>query len=117
LYSIQLNNLTFFGYHGVFPEEKQIGNHFAVSLDIHTSIHQKAIELADTIDYSAVFTIVKQRMQIPTPLLETLAAELVDSIATLDTRITEIEIIITKKRPPIAGFIGDVSVRYKKAYA
>ena len=117
MYSIQLNNLTFFGYHGLFMEEQQLGNHFVVSVDIHTTIHQKVDYLTDTIDYSAVYTIVNQRMQKPTPLLETLAAEMVDLIATLDVRITAIEIVITKKRPPIAGFIGDVSVRYKKAYA
>ena len=31
---ISLNKLLFIGYHGLYPEEKKLGNNYAVEIDI-----------------------------------------------------------------------------------
>lgn len=117
MYSIQLKNLSFYAFHGIYPEEQVLGTQFLVSIDVQTSIQQKAVALLDTIDYVSIVSIVEHRMKLATPLLETLAADIVEMIALLDNRITLIDITITKKRPPIDAFVGDICVRYKKSYA
>ena len=48
-----------------------------------------------------------------TPLLETLAQELSQSIHLLDKKITSVSITIKKLSPPIENFVGVVGVTYK----
>ena len=49
-------------------------------------------------------------MQIPTPLLETLAGDMADNILASDPRIKNVNVKIQKKYPPIPGIEGSVSV-------
>ncbi len=79
--TIHLHNLLFFSYHGIHEEEKTLGNEYEVNADvvfhedeiIITSIHQ-------TIDYTEVYEIIKQRMNIPCPLLETIVTDMGNAI-------------------------------------
>ncbi|KAF0240924.1 MAG: hypothetical protein FD183_885 [Chitinophagaceae bacterium] len=67
---IHLNDLRFFAYHGLYAEEKQLGNYFELNIDIqYTPIHLPITDINDTVNYAAVFELVSKRMAIPTPLL------------------------------------------------
>ena len=116
MYTIYLNNLHFHGYHGLFEEEKIIGNEFLVNVEIGLSNEQKIDELNQTIDYSKVYEIIKDIMKTPTPLLETIVANISDAIYAYNKNIKEINIKIEKKHPPIQNFMGNVAVSYKKAF-
>ncbi len=58
--------MEFHAYHGCFAEEQIIGNTFIV--DLHLDTETDASELSDkldeTVDYAAVFEIVKAQMAI-----------------------------------------------------
>ena len=116
MYTIYLNNLHFHGYHGLFEEEKIIGNEFMVNVEIGLSNEQKIDEINQTIDYSMVYKIIQDNMNIPTPLLETLVANISNAIYVYDNRIKEISIKIEKKHPPIQSFTGNVAVSFKKSF-
>ena len=116
MYTIYLNNLHFHGYHGLFEEEKIIGNEFMVNVEIGLSNEQKIDEINQTIDYSMVYKIIQDNMNIPTPLLETLVANISNAIYVYDNRIKEISIKIEKKHPPIQNFTGNVAVSFKKSF-
>lgn len=57
---ISLNKLLFVGYHGLYPEEKKLGNNYAVEIDMVFNPKQGLIDQLDqTIDYVNVYAIVK----------------------------------------------------------
>jgi len=116
VYTIYLNNLHFHAYHGLFEEEKIIGNEFIVNVEIVLLNEQIISDLKQSIDYSKVYEIIKDLMNTPTPLLETLVVNISNAIYTFDNNIKEISIKIEKKHPPIQNFIGNVAVSYKKAF-
>jgi len=114
--TIHLHQLRFFCFHGIHQEERLIGNEFIVNIDIDFDRSELIRELDDTINYVTVYELVKQRMSIATPLLETIGQELLASISELDTRIRKLQIRIEKSNPPIEGFEGTVGVTCTKQY-
>jgi len=113
---ISLNKLLFVGYHGLYPEEKKLGNNYSVEIDIDFTPKQGVIDQLDqTIDYVHVYVIVKKWMEIPTPLLETLVGKIVDDILSSQTLANKVFVKITKLHLPISSFEGNVSVKIEKS--
>ena len=113
---ISLNKLLFVGYHGLYPEEKKLGNNYAVEIDIDFTPKQGVIDQLDqTIDYVHVYAIVKKWMEIPTPLLETLVGKIADDILSSQTLANKVFVKITKIHLPISSFEGNVSVKIEKS--
>jgi len=109
---IHLKDLEFSAHHGVYDQERVNGNTFIVNVHIgFESASQEVIQaLEETINYENVFTLVKERMAIPTPLLETICGELVRSILDNFPMAMHAEVAIEKKVPPIPGMKGSVVV-------
>ena len=113
---ISLNKLLFVGYHGLYPEEKKLGNNYAVEIDIDFTPKQGVIDQLDqTIDYVHVYAIVKKWMEIPTPLLETLVGKIADDILSSQALANKVVVKITKLHLPIPSFEGNVSVKIEKS--
>ena len=113
---ISLNKLLFVGYHGLYPEEKKLGNNYSVEIDIDFTPKQGVIDQLDqTIDYVHVYAIVKKWMEIPTPLLETLVGKIADDILSSQTLANKVFVKITKLHLPISSFEGHVSVKIEKS--
>lgn len=113
---ISLNKLLFVGYHGLYPEEKKLGNNYSVEIDIDFTPKQGVIDQLDqTIDYVHVYAIVKKWMEIPTPLLETLVGRIADDILSSQALANKVFVKITKLHLPISSFEGNVSVKIEKS--
>jgi dihydroneopterin aldolase len=113
---ISLNKLLFVGYHGLYPEEKKLGNNYSVEIDIDFNPKQSIIDQLDqTIDYVHVYAIVKKWMEIPTPLLETLVGKIADDILSSQPLANTVFVKITKLHLPISSFEGNVSVKIEKS--
>jgi dihydroneopterin aldolase len=113
---ISLNKLLFVGYHGLYPEEKKLGNNYSVEIDIDFNPKQAIIDqLNQTIDYVHVYAIVKKWMEIPTPLLETLVGKIADDILSSQILANKVFVKITKLHLPISSFEGNVSVKIEKS--
>ena len=113
---ISLNKLLFVGYHGLYPEEKKLGNNYSVEIDIDFTPKQGVIDQLDqTIDYVHVYAIVKKWMEIPTPLLETLVGKIADDILSSQPLANRVFVKITKLHLPISSFEGNVSVKIEKS--
>ncbi len=113
--SIHLQNLQFRSFHGLYAEERILGNHFEVNLTIKYQPQSLPINsLEQTIDYQNVFKVIEQRMSIPTALLETLVVDIANEIMDSFSMVEEVDICIAKKNPPIKNFIGNVAVNYHK---
>lgn len=54
---IEIKDACFFGYHGVLPEEKVLGQRFIVDITMFCNLNKagQTDNLNDTIDYSQVY--------------------------------------------------------------
>jgi 7,8-dihydroneopterin aldolase/epimerase/oxygenase len=116
MFTIRLHNLQFFSFHGLYEEEKVLGNNFEVNAAVTVNATETVTTLDQTVDYVKIYHIIKQQMDIPTALLETVAQDLALKIYNTDNRITSVDITIKKIHPPIANFQGSVAVSYKKDF-
>ncbi len=113
---IYLNEVVFFGYHGLYADEKKLGNTYKV--DVHIDFTPKVSiidQLDQTIDYVHVYALVKKRMEIPTPLLETLVATIAEDILVEQPIADKVFVKITKVIMPIPQFDGNASVSIEKS--
>jgi dihydroneopterin aldolase len=115
---ILLHGMEFYGYHGVFPAETEIGQRFLVDLECSLDLHQAAISdhLDDTVNYGELYQLVREYMEIrpPVKLLERLAEEICQAIFKRFHAIKEVKIRLIKTDPPIPGhykYVGIEMVR------
>lgn len=103
--TIELTGMRFRAFHGCLPEEREDGNIFVVDFRCDYDV-QRASEsdnLADTLDYGAVYDIVAREMAVPSNLLEHVAGRIARSIKSSFPEATRIRISVAKKNPPVAG--------------
>ena len=113
---ISLDKLVFFGYHGLYAEEKKLGNTYIVDVLIDFTAKKSIIDnLEQTIDYVQVYSLIKKWMSIPTPLLETLVGNMADNILKEQLLAEKVMVKITKQHLPIAEFEGTASVSIEKS--
>ncbi|RYZ28582.1 MAG: dihydroneopterin aldolase [Chitinophagaceae bacterium] len=116
-FSVQLHKLHFSAAHGLYEEEKLVGNEFEVNLSMVIDAPEKTLtKIEDTINYAEVHRITKEIFLKPTPLLETLAMEIAGAVKKEFSFLKSIQIQIIKLHPPITGFTGSVSVSYHKDF-
>lgn len=75
-FTIELEKMRFYARHGVFPQERAVGNWFEVSVSLTYETDAETApddNLAGTINYARVAEIVTHEMSIPSQLLETVA--------------------------------------------
>lgn len=115
-FSIQLVSCEFFAYHGIFEQERINGNTFWVDItvEIDASLFEENALLQNTIDYQDLYTIVADRMNVPTPLLETISLNIANDISLKLTQCKTIEVSIIKNNPPIQGKCKHSKVTYTK---
>jgi dihydroneopterin aldolase len=116
VFTIHLNNLTFFAHHGLYKEEQLLGAEFEVNADITVAAKEKIVDIEQTVNYVSVYYMIKKRMAIATPLLETLAQDMIEEIYQSDKRILSISVSIKKIHPPLTNFTGNVSVSLIKHF-
>ncbi len=112
--SIHLHKLLLYGYHGIYAEEKVLGNEFEINVLVkHLPARLPVKHIDDTIDYARVYELVKQRMAVPTPLLETVVTEIAVQILAQFSLAMHVAVSIKKLHPPIAQFRGSVGVSFE----
>lgn len=110
-----MTGLRFFAYHGVHKEEAVLGNEFEVDAFIEQEAPEEPITaIDDTINYVAVYDLLKEEMQVRQALLETCVMRLADRVFQLFPRIEKVTITLRKLTPPIEGFVGKVGVSYTR---
>jgi dihydroneopterin aldolase len=116
-FTIQLNNLHFFAEHGMYEEERAVGNEFEMNISLQIKAPKEKIKsLEDTINYAEVYRMVKEIFSRRKPLLETLAMEIAEELKQQFSQTREINISIKKLNPPITGFSGSVGITYTKTF-
>jgi len=102
---IRLEKLRFRAFHGVLPQERTVGGDFLVTLRIGYP-WQQAMEtdaVADTLDYAAVYQLVRREMAVPSQLLEHVAGRIAQTLLLAFPKITSIDLWLTKVTPPMGA--------------
>ncbi len=111
--SIHLHNIILFAHHGLYEEEKVLGNEFELNITIKHSPQQLPVKhISDTVDYVAVYELVKKRMAVATPLLETVVTDIAQKILAQFSLAEEVFVSIRKMHPPIPQIQGSVGVSF-----
>lgn len=103
--SIKLKNMRFYAYHGVLPQEKITGNDFVVNVTITADVSRsfQTDNVADTVNYAAVYDLVKAEMAVPSELMEHVAGRIFSEIKRSFPRINALEVRLAKLNPPVSG--------------
>ncbi|MCB5248740.1 MAG: dihydroneopterin aldolase [Candidatus Cloacimonadales bacterium] len=110
---IHLNEMVFYGYHGVHDEERKLGQRFIVSASLHTNSALDAgiRNLEDTVDYTRVYADIKEIMESRQfQLLECCANTIADRLLADYPLIESLSICIQKPSVPIQGSLKSVEV-------
>ena len=113
---ISLEGLEFHAFHGVYPHERESGNWFEVDISVETDIMEGAIrdELDKTVNYEILYQFVKEEMEKPSKLLETVAEKIVERVLQDLPEVLMVELKIAKINPPIGGKCKRASLSLQK---
>jgi dihydroneopterin aldolase len=115
--TVELQNLFFNAFHGIHEEEKILGNEYVVNAIVEfPEIAEVISYMNETVNYAVIYEIIRKRMSIPTPLLETIAMEAGNEIHLHFPQIKFISLSIKKMHPPIEGMQGSAMVSWKKEF-
>lgn len=104
--SIQLHNLQFYAYHGLLPQERTVGGHYSVDVELTLTPPLRALTedvIDDTVNYADVYALIRQLMEEPVNLLEHLAHRITEALYAEFLQIQTVKLTITKVTPPISG--------------
>lgn len=114
--AVHLKELKFHAHHGLYAGEDLTGGPFEVNLSVWYEPEGRIETLSQTINYVALFEIVKQRMQQKTALIETVAEDVCATIEQEFPFVTKIELSIDKCSPPIENFSGKTGITMYKTF-
>jgi len=105
--------MVFYGYHGVFAEERSLGQRFIVSLHLTTdAANDKQIhKLDDTVDYTKVYAVLKSIMETDQfHLLESVGNAILDKVLEEFPLVNKAKVFIQKPSVAIQGSLKSVEL-------
>jgi len=116
---IALLGMRFYGYHGAYEGERQLGQRFIVSLWLSIDLRRagEADDLGLTVNYADVYAAVQKIVEgEPKRLLEALAERIAQTVLGEFPLIRAVVVEVEKPGAPIPGVLDTVRVRiHRKA--
>ena len=102
---IHLRQVRFHAFHGVMPQERQVGADFVLDLKVGYPLERamQSDDVADTLNYAALYDLVAREMQQPSNLLEHVAGRIAEAIGQTFPQVTFIDLTLTKQNPPMGA--------------
>ena len=114
---ITLRDIRLHAYHGVLPEEREVGTEYSITLRCALSQPHEIIskahvsdDIAGTVDYGQIYRLVKEEMDIPSNLIENVAARIGERVLQTFSVISSVTVEIEKYNPPLSGICKSASV-------
>lgn len=111
---IHLNDMEFYGYHGVLSEENTLGQRFrmTVSLAVDLAEAGQTDDLGKTVSYAEVYEMCKNIVEgEAVHLIETVAETVAGTIMTdFAEKVNGVRVLLVKPDPPIPGHYSSVAV-------
>ncbi|MEW8969434.1 MAG: dihydroneopterin aldolase [Mesobacillus sp.] len=115
---IHVNQMEFYGYHGVFPEETRLGQRFAVHLTVELDLSKagKSDELKHSINYADLYQVCKDIVEgKPFKLVESIAEKIAGTILESFSLVEICHVKVIKPDPPIPGHYKSVAVEITRS--
>jgi dihydroneopterin aldolase len=109
---IRLNGMVFYGYHGVLPEERALGQRFVVDIEVIADLHPAGVsdDLADTINYSQVYAAARDVVTGPAcQLIEAVAERIAARVLAENGAAQRVVVRVRKPEVPIPGSVLESS--------
>ena len=102
---IILREVRFHAFHGVMPQERQVGGDFILDIRVGYPLEQAMTsdEVQDTLNYASLYELVAQEMGQPSKLLEHVAGRIVRAIEKNFPLVSSIDLSLTKQNPPMGA--------------
>ena len=112
--TVALKDVKCYAFHGFYPEEQLIGNHFLVNAEVSFTPSNETENLQKTVNYEVLNAIVLDEMKNTQKLLETLVRNIMDKILNAYPFLLSAEVRVKKMHPPMLGEVGHsfVKLRY-----
>jgi len=113
---VSLDGLEFFAYHGYYDEEQKVGNKYAVDIAVRADLTRAAQKdaLEETVNYEALYEVVRKEMQIRSRLLEHIGYNIIQTVFQQFPSVQRVEISISKFNPPIGGVCKQARVTLRE---
>lgn len=110
---IFIRKMQFYGRHGVFVQETQLGQRFVVSITLECDLHLAGTndDLLMTVNYGEVYNIIKSLVEgSPYRLLEGLAQAIADAVLSRFPTVITVHLCVEKPGAPLQGVFETVGV-------
>lgn len=110
---IFVEGMKFYGYHGAYAAENELGQRFFADVILEIDTRKAAVQdtLEDTVNYALVYTTAQEIIEGKTvKLVETLANRLADQLLETFPAVLGCTVKVTKPDPPIPGHYDAVAV-------
>jgi len=110
---ILMNNMIFYGFHGVLPEEKKVKQKFIINIELYLNLEKacKSDDVIDTVSYADVFSDVKVIVEDNKfDLIEHLAYEISKKILKNHDKVMEVMVQVLKPNAPVDGKFDNFGV-------
>jgi dihydroneopterin aldolase len=102
---IYLNDVRIHAYHGVLPQENQVGQDFLVSarcgVDVTSAMENDMLEV--TLDYGVLYRLIESEMAKTSQLVEHVAGCIAQRVFDEFPQVTSLDLSITKLNPPFGA--------------
>ena len=115
---LRLQNMCFFAYHGFFPQETELGQHYEVDVDLHGDFRRAGCDddIAQAINYPEVYALIEEVVTgEPCKLVEALAERIAERVGTHCAPI-DLVIRVRKPNPPVAAHFDGIEVELHRSY-
>ncbi|MBM7555151.1 dihydroneopterin aldolase [Thalassobacillus pellis] len=110
---IYVNQMEFYGYHGLFPEENKLGQRFYVDLelDVDLAAAGEKDDMNESIDYGEIYQVTKSVVEGEAKkLVEAVAETIASRMLTAFSKIAGCRVKVIKPDPPIPGHYKSVAI-------
>lgn len=113
--TVRLQGMQFYAYHGVDPEERTLGQRFEVDVELHFDLGAagRDDDLARTVNYREVYTLVASEMETPSLLIEAVAERLAAGILA-GFPVDEVTLRVRKPSVPLGGVVAHTEVEIRR---
>lgn len=109
-----LRRMEYFGYHGVFEEERKLGQRFYVDLELELDLREagQSDDLSKTVNYAEIHELLRKIVEGKSfKLIEALAEHIASAVLDTYTMVDALTVHVTKPHPPIDVHFEGVTVK------
>ncbi|MNP36106.1 Dihydroneopterin aldolase [compost metagenome] len=112
-----LHRMEYYGYHGVFPEERKLGQRYYIDLELEMDLREagEQDDLTKTVNYAEIHEVVKDIVENKSfQLIEALGEVIASSLLDNYTSIYALTVKVTKPHPPFDIHFQGVTVELSR---